>query len=88
MLTTALAVAAASWGAVMALSPILQIRTILRHRSSRDVSLGYLAVLIVGFALWIAYGAAIRNGALIVPNSVALCVCAATIGVAARYRST
>ncbi len=86
MTTTALAVAAATWGVAMAVSPLLQIRRIRRHRSSRDVSLGYYAVLIVGFVLWIAYGTALGNAALIVPNAVALAVGTATVVIALRYR--
>lgn len=86
MTTTVLAVAAAAWGVVMALSPSLQMRAIVRHRSSRDVSIAYLVVLLVGFVLWIAYGVALDNLALIVPNSIALAVGAATIGVALWYR--
>jgi uncharacterized protein with PQ loop repeat len=85
-LTTALAVAAAAWGVAMAASPLLQIRRIRRRRSSSDVALGAYAVLIVGFVLWIAYGAALGNPALIVPNSVALAVSALTVAIALRYR--
>lgn len=84
---TALGVVAATWGVVMALSPVLQIRRILRLRSSRDVSVGYLAVIVFGFGLWIAYGVALKNLALIVPNTVALLVGVATILVALRYRT-
>ena len=87
MSTTALAVAAATWGIVMALAPVLQIRRILRLRSSRDVSLGYLGVVTVGFVLWIAYGLALENAALVVPNTIALGVGMATIAIAFRYRS-
>jgi hypothetical protein len=36
-----LAAAAATWGVAMALSPLLQIRAIRAHRSSRGVSVGY-----------------------------------------------
>jgi MtN3 and saliva related transmembrane protein len=86
MLTDVLAVAAAGWGVMMGLSLVLQARKIVRNRSSRDVSLAYLAVLLVGFVLWLAYGIAIRNAALVVPNVVALTVCAGTIAIAARYR--
>lgn len=82
-----LAVLAASWGVVMALSPALQIRRILQRRSSDDVSIGYLTVLLVGFVLWIAYGFSISNAALIVPNAVALAVGTATIVVARHYRT-
>ena len=85
---TALAFVAASWGVLMALSPILQIRRILAYRSSREVSIGYLAVIVIGFTLWIAYGVAIENLALIVPNSLALIVGLAAIGVALRFRSS
>ncbi len=84
---TTLGVLAASWGVVMALSPVLQIRRIVRRRSSEDVSLGYLLVVTVGFTVWIAYGAALGNAALIVPNSVALVVGMTTILVVLRYRS-
>ena len=79
---TGLAVAAATWGVVMGVSPLLQIRRMLRQRSSRDVSIGYFAVLQVGFVLWISYGIAAHNPALIVPNSVALLIGVSTVVVA------
>lgn len=82
-----LAVIAAAWCVLMAASPLLQIRRMLERRSSADLSLAYLAVLMIGFTLWIAYGIAIANLALIVPNSVALIVGLVTILIALRYRS-
>jgi MtN3 and saliva related transmembrane protein len=86
--TTLLAISAASWGVLMALSPILQIRRMVQRRSSDDVSVGYFAVLIVGFVLWITYGASIDNLALVIPNSVALVVALTTVAIAFRYRSS
>ena len=86
MLETGLGVAAAAWGILMAISPALQIRKMLHHQSSREVSIAYFWVLLVGFVLWIAYGIAIENWFLIVPNAVAFTVCATTIAVALRYR--
>lgn len=86
-MTDALAAAAANWGVLMALSPILQIRRMLARRSSADVSIAYLGVLELGFTLWIAYGIALGNAALVVPNSVAFVIGAATIGIAVRYRN-
>lgn len=85
-MTDYLAAAAATWGVAMAVSPLLQIRAIRAHRSSRGVSIGYQQVLLVGFLLWLSYGIALRNPAIIVPNIVAALVCIATIAVAARYR--
>jgi uncharacterized protein with PQ loop repeat len=81
-----LAIVAATWGVAMALSPLLQIRAIRAHRSSRGVSVGYQQVLLVGFILWLSYGIALRNAAIIVPNTVAAVVCVATILIALRYR--
>ena len=86
MLVTALGVAAASWGVIMGVSPVLQIRRIIRQRSSEDVSLSYFGVLLTGFIFWLAYGIAIGDLVLIIPNSVAICISIATIVVARRYR--
>ncbi|MGI8999727.1 MAG: SemiSWEET family sugar transporter [Candidatus Limnocylindria bacterium] len=85
-MTDALGVIAASWGVLMALSPILQIRRTLERRSSADISISYLAVLQIGFMLWVGYGIALRNNAIVVPNSVAFLVGVVTILIALRYR--
>jgi MtN3 and saliva related transmembrane protein len=81
-----LGIAAAGWGAIMALSPILQIRRIFVRRSSADVSFTYLAVLQLGFGLWVAYGLALGNPVIVVPNSMASVVGAVTMFVTWRYR--
>lgn len=86
MLTTALALAAATWAVVMALGPILQIRAIVRRGSSQGVSLGYFGVLLVGFLLWVAYGVASDTLALVVPNALAFFTALATLIVSIRYR--
>lgn len=86
MLETGLAIGAASWGVLMALSPVLQIRRIVARGSSEDVSLSYFGVLIVGFVLWLGYGISIDNLTLIIPNSVAFVVAVTTVAIAFRYR--
>jgi MtN3 and saliva related transmembrane protein len=86
MLVTLLAFATAGWGSVMGLAPLLQIRRIVAARSSRDVSVGYFVVLLIGFVLWIAYGISVGNVVLIVPNMVSFVVCVTTIGITLRYR--
>jgi MtN3 and saliva related transmembrane protein len=83
--TTALAILASGWGIVMAVAPLLQIRRILASRSSRDVSIGFLAVYVVGFAFWLAYGLSLSNSALVVANAVSLAVGSATLVVAVRF---
>ena len=83
---TYLAIAAATWGVAMALSPMLQIRAILAERSSRGVSAGYQWVLVVGFCLWLTYGIALDNWAIIVPNAIAVTISVTTIVITARFR--
>jgi MtN3 and saliva related transmembrane protein len=85
MTSTILGIVAASWAVLMGLSPLLQIREILRRGSSAGVSIRYFEILFVGFALWIAYGFASADLPLIVPNCVALLVTASTIAVARTY---
>jgi MtN3 and saliva related transmembrane protein len=82
-----LAFTAATWAIAMALGPVLQIRRIVDQQSSRGVSISFFVVLLVGFGLWVAYGIAAANIALIVPNTIAGIVMVATISVAIRYRS-
>jgi MtN3 and saliva related transmembrane protein len=86
MAQTVLAIVASSWAVLMGVAPVLQIRRMLRERSSRDVSIAYFAILLVGFLLWIGYGAAAGLPALIVPNIVATLVGTAVIAVASRLR--
>jgi MtN3 and saliva related transmembrane protein len=81
------AVAAASWAVLMGLAPLLQLRRMLARRSSADVSIGYLLVLLPGFALWVAYRVASSDVALVVPNIVALIVATVTVAYALRLRA-
>jgi len=86
MAQTVLAAAASSWAVLMGIAPLLQIRRMLRERSSREVSVGYFTILLIGFLLWICYGSAAGIPALVIPNAVALLVGAAVIIVALRLR--
>lgn len=82
-----LAAVAATWGVAMALAPLLQIQKIRRTRSSASVSVAYQQVLLVGFLIWLAYGVAAANLALIVPNIAAAVVSLATIVFSLPYRA-
>lgn len=82
----ALGAAAAAWGVLMAISPLLQIRRMIVRRSSADVSIAYLLVLEFGFFLWIAYGVVLGNPFIAFPNSVAAIVGAITMAVAWTHR--
>lgn len=86
MLSTTLGITAATWAVAMAVAPVLQVREIVRRRSSAGVSITYFVVLLVGFALWVAYGLASGDLPLVIPNALAFAVMATTIGGAVRYR--
>jgi MtN3 and saliva related transmembrane protein len=81
-----LAAAASSWAVLMGIAPLLQIRRMLREHSSGQISVGYFTILLIGFLLWIAYGASARIMALVIPNIVSLLVGAAVIIVTLRLR--
>ena len=86
MATTIIAATASSWAVLMGVAPLLQVRRMLRERSSRQVSIGYFTILLIGFLLWIAYGVAAGLPALVIPNTVALLVGATVVVVALRLR--
>ena len=86
-MTTYLAVAAATWGVAMAVAPVLQIRKIRAAGHSGSVSTGYQTILVIGFGLWLAYGIALDNWALIIPNTIAALVSLTLILVVRRYRA-
>ena len=86
VVSDALAVAATLTGIGMALAPSLQIRRMLQTRSSRDVSIGYLALLDAGFVIWISYGFSIGNPALIISNAASLTFMTGTILDALTFR--
>ena len=74
------------YGVAMSLAPLIQARKMYRQRSSADVSIVYLAVLLVGFGLYFAYGISIANRLLIVTNAVSIAATATTLLVAVTLR--
>ena len=83
---TILTVVASSFGIVMGASPLLQIRKMLAEHSSRQVSIGYFAILALGSTLWGSYAVTINNIAVFIPNVVAGVAAVATIAVAVNLR--
>ena len=85
-MSAVLGVFAAAIGSVMALSPLLQARAMRKSGSSRDVSLGALWIFVANCCAWLAYGAALGNLVLVVPNAIALASLVVAICVAMGYR--
>jgi MtN3 and saliva related transmembrane protein len=81
-----LALIAAGYGVMMAIAPLLQVRRMVDRRSSADVSLSYIGLLLPGWLVWIAYGVSIANVPLILANGLAFIVGVLTFAVGFRYR--
>ena len=86
MLSTIEAVATV-YGVFMSLAPLLQARKMRQRRSSGDVSILYIIVLVVGFSLYLAYGISISNRLLIITNTVSIAATATTLLIALTYRN-
>jgi uncharacterized protein with PQ loop repeat len=87
MLSTIEAVATI-YGVFMSLGPLLQARKMKQRRSSGDISILYIIVLVVGFSLYLAYGISISNRLLIITNTVSIAATATTLLIALTYRNT
>ena len=69
-MSSTLAVAATSWGVLMALAPLLQVRVILRERDASGTSKTWIVILLIGFVLWFAYGVSTGSVPLIISNTM------------------
>lgn len=85
--TGVLAFVAGTFGVPIGESPLLQAARTNRRRSSLDVSLSFLIVLLAGGTAWLAYGIALGNIALIAGNSVGVVTSTAAIAVSMRWRA-
>jgi uncharacterized protein with PQ loop repeat len=65
-----LALIAAVYGVVCALSPTLQIVRMRRAGDSRSLSRGYVAIGAGGYLIWFLYGLSLGNVPLIVSDSI------------------
>jgi MtN3 and saliva related transmembrane protein len=86
----ALAVVTTSWGLLMGLAPLLQVRVIVRDQDAGGTSLGWVVILLIGFVLWFTYGLVNSDLPIVISNAVAALVTTSlliTIGIY-RHRAT
>jgi uncharacterized protein with PQ loop repeat len=81
-----LSIIVTGYGLVMAVAPLLQMRHVVRRRSSEGMSIAYFAMVSAGLFSWLIYGLASGSGPLVVVNAVALVVMLATVVTAHRFR--
>ena len=65
---------AACSGVLTALSPLIQIAAMLKRRSSRGLSLPFLAIGLCNGAVWLSYAVALGNQVMVVSNSVGVTI--------------
>lgn len=85
-MSAVLALVTTFWGLLMGLAPLLQVRVIVRDRSSEGVSVGWVLILLIGFLLWLTYGIVNRDVPLIISNVVAAVVTTTLLVTIRRYR--
>jgi uncharacterized protein with PQ loop repeat len=88
MFTQFLGTAATVYGVLGALKSLLQTRRMLAHRISRDVSAGFLASYVGGYAIWLAYGLSTGSVPLTVVDTAGLLCGGLTLAVALSLRGT
>ncbi len=85
-MSSAIAYVTTFWGLLMGLAPLLQVRVIVRERSSEGISAGWVMILLIGFLLWLVYGFVNRDVPLMITNVVAVSVTTTLLITMRRYR--
>ena len=88
MFTQFLGTVATAYGVLGALKSLLQTRQMLARRTSGDVSAGFLASYVGGYAIWLAYGLSTGSLPLIVVDTVGLLCGGLTLAVALSLRGS
>ncbi len=73
-------------GALTTSSSIPQAVRILRTRSAKDVSEWFFMLMAAGMLLWLAYGLARADAAIVLWNAVSLGLCIAILALKCIYR--
>jgi uncharacterized protein with PQ loop repeat len=85
--TQILGVIATVSGLTTASSWCLQARRMLRTRSSQDVSIAWVSLILINVALWLAYSAALGVVPLVIANGYALIVAMPVLVIAVVLRA-
>lgn len=72
-------------GALTTASFVPQLVKVWRTKSAEDISMGMFATFCVGVALWLIYGIAVRDVAIVAANGVTLVLALAIVVLKIRY---
>jgi uncharacterized protein with PQ loop repeat len=82
-----LGLAASVFGVAMACGPLIQIERIWKRKSSDDVSWIFFSIITIGAGLWAAYGLALGDLFLVIPNVIGVATNLFLVGMIFRFRS-
>ena len=88
MFTQFLGTVATVYGVLAALKSLLQTRRMLSRRTSGDVSAGFLASYVGGYAIWLTYGLSTGSLPLMVVDAVGLLCAGLTLAIAVSLRGS
>jgi len=86
--TQLLSLVATGYGVLAALAALLQMRQMLRRRTSCDVSARFFATYTGGYAIWLLYGLSAGDVPLIVVDAAGLLCGGVTLAVALSLRGS
>ena len=86
--TQLLSLVATGYGVLAALAALLQMRQMLRRRTSCDVSARFFATYTGGYAIWLLYGLSAGDVPLIIVDAAGLLCGGVTLAVALSLRGS
>jgi MtN3 and saliva related transmembrane protein len=86
MIQEIISVLATVIGVLMAVSGIPQIYRIIKRKSSEDVSVAMMAIVLLGVTVWFIYGIIFNTYPIIIANGVGIVVWGATLVTILKYR--
>jgi MtN3 and saliva related transmembrane protein len=86
MIQEIISVLATVIGVIMAVSGIPQIYRIIKRKSSEDVSVVMMAIVLLGVTVWFVYGIIFNTYPIIIANGVGIVVWGATLVTILKYR--
>jgi MtN3 and saliva related transmembrane protein len=72
-------------GVLTTLAYLPQVLKIIRHRGTKDISLGMYIMLCSGIACWVVYGIGLRSWPIILANAVTLVLAAIILAAKIRH---
>ena len=85
MISEVLAIVATVVGVIVSLGGIPQILKILKRKSSSDVSITMILIILVGYLVWLFYGWSIMNYPLLITNVTGIIVFSTALAVTIKY---